>query len=335
MASISGATTIWNAPNYVGQMYVTGPFSKTPFLNMIGVQAGIIPSENSVSAIEATLDPSVSIVDSLLFNLSQTSSLNPPSQPEISENDSLTAPTPTTYARSHNTNTCQLFREPVSVSYLKQSVTGMVKASTGTGQVHITGTRVLNELDTQIDMHLRQMKANMEFTFLRGTYQEATSESVPAKTRGIIEACLLNTENAGSSELSKTHLNLVLKSMFDNGAPLENVVILVNSTQKMKLSTLYAYAPVDRNYGGVAVNQIETDFAILGVVLSQNIPQDTLLIVDVNYCRPVFMPVPGKGVLFYEELSRVGAGERGELYSQAGIDYASETFHGKITNLAV
>ena len=52
------------------------------------------------------------------------------------------------------------------------------------------------------------------------------------------------------------------------------------------------------------------------------------------FCNPVFLPVPNKGVLFYEELSRTGASESGQIYGQIGIDYGPEEMHGTITGLA-
>ena len=62
-------------------------------------------------------------------------------------------------------------------------------------------------------------------------------------------------------------------------------------------------------------------------------PTSTLLIADLSVCKPVFLPVPGKGVLFYEELSRTGASEKGHLYGQIGLDYGPEEYHGTITGL--
>lgn len=52
------------------------------------------------------------------------------------------------------------------------------------------------------------------------------------------------------------------------------------------------------------------------------------------FCSPVFLPVPGKGVLFYEELSKTGAAEEGQIYGQLGLDYGPEEYHGTITGLA-
>jgi hypothetical protein len=50
-------------------------------------------------------------------------------------------------------------------------------------------------------------------------------------------------------------------------------------------------------------------------------------------CYPVFTPVPEKGLLFYEELSKTGAGTSGQLFGMMGIDYGPEEHHMKITGL--
>jgi hypothetical protein len=44
-------------------------------------------------------------------------------------------------------------------------------------------------------------------------------------------------------------------------------------------------------------------------------------------------PVPEKGVLFFEELSKTGASEKGQLFGMLGLDYGPEEYHGKITGL--
>jgi hypothetical protein len=50
--------------------------------------------------------------------------------------------------------------------------------------------------------------------------------------------------------------------------------------------------------------------------------------------RPVALPVPGKGILFYEDLAKTGASERGQLFGQMGWDNGPQVFHGKLTGLA-
>jgi hypothetical protein len=86
--------------------------------------------------------------------------------------------------------------------------------------------------------------------------------------------------------------------------------------------------------GGYNIKQIETDFAELGIVWAPQVPAATLLIADLSVCSPGGRPVPEKGVLFYEELSKTGASENGQIYGQIGLDYGPEEYHGTITGLA-
>lgn len=318
MANTNAAATRWNCPNYTGELYLIGA-NQTPFLNMIGgLQGGAIRT-----------------VADFQFPLAQPWSLEAPAQPNITETDSLTAPNPWTYVRAQDINTVQIFQRQVSVSYAKQSVVGSVVADTTTRLQDITGTQpIQNEKDFQIMAHMRQIAVDADHTFLNGTYGQATSAAHAARTRGIITGTTTNAVNASSAALSRALLNQLLRTMAANGAQFVNPVIFVNAFQKQKISEIYGYAPQDRNVGGFNINQIETDFATLGIVWAPNVPAASLLIADLSVCAPVFLPVPEKGVLFYEELSKTGASEKGQIYGQMGIDYGPEEYHGKITSLA-
>ena len=317
MANANAIGTIWNCPNYTGELYMIGA-NQTPFLNMIGGLEGM--GIRTVAAFE--------------FPLAQPYNLESASQPEITETASLTAPTAWTYVRGQDNNTVQIFHRSVTVSYAKQSVTGSIVADATTGLVDMTQNQpVQNEKDFQISTHLRQIAVDADYTFLNGTYQKATSAGVAAKTRGIITGCVSNSVDASNAVLSRTLFNSLIKTMAENGAEFRNPVVFVNAFQKQQLTEIYGYAPQARNVGGMNVQQIETDFATFGVIWAPHVPTSTLLIADLDVCHPVFLPVPGKGVLFYEELAKTGAAEKGQVYGQMGIDYGPEEFHGKITNL--
>lgn len=317
MANVNAAGTVWNCPNYTGELYMIGA-NQTPFLNMIGgLQGGNIRT-----------------VGDFQYSLAQPWALEAAAQPAITETASLTAPTPWTYVRTQDVNTVQIFQRQVSVSYAKQSVTGQITADATTGLAELGVQPVQNELDFQIMAHMRQLSINIDFTFLNGAYQQTTAANVAAKTRGIITACTTNTVNAAAADLSKALIDQLLRTMAANGAEFVNPVVFCNALQKQRLSDIYGYAPMDRNVGGMNIKQIETDFAILGIVWAPNVPAATLLVADLAFVAPVFLPVPDKGVLFYEELSRVGASEKGQIYGQVGIDYGPEEYHGTITNLS-
>ena len=317
MANTNTAATVWNCPNYTGELYLIGA-NQTPFLNMIGgLQGGNIRT-----------------VSDFQFPLAQPWALEAASQPAITETASLTAPNPWTYVRSQDINTCQIWQRQVSVSYAKQSVTGQVTADGTTGLVMLDQQPVQNELDFQIQAHMRQIALDVDYTFLNGTYAQSTAANVAARTRGLITGATSNTVAAGAVQLTKALMDQLLRTMAANGSEFINPVVFVNAFQKHMLSDIYGYAPMDRNVGGYNIKQVETDFAILGIVWAPNVPAATLLVADLAFCAPVYLPVPEKGVLFYESLSKVGASESGQIYGQIGLDYGPEEYHGTITDLA-
>jgi len=312
MANQSAAATVWNCPNYVGELFLIGA-NQTPFLNMVGGLQGV----RAKSA------------RSFKFPLAQPWALESASQPDITETESLTAPTPTTYVRTQDDNTVQIYQEQVSVSYAKQSVIGEISGLSIQGNQPVT-----NERDFQISANLRQISLDADYTFLNGAYQAASNAGVEAKTRGIITAATTNTIAASAAQLTKALIDELLRTMAGNGSQFVDCIVFCNAYQKQKLTNIYGYAPESRNVGGLNIKQIETDFAMLGIVYAPNVPAATLLIADLSVCFPVFLPVPEKGVLFYEELSRTGASEKGQIYGQVGLDYGPEEYHGTITGLA-
>ena len=312
MANASAAATVWNCPNYLGELFLIGA-NQTPFLNMIGGLEGA----------------NAKVTRSFQFPIAQPWALEAASQPDISETASLSAPTPTTYVRGQDTNTVQLFQEQISVSYAKLSVVGEISG------LSITGDQpVQNERDFQIAANLKQIAIDAEYTFLQGTYQAATDAGTSAKTRGIITATTTNAVAAGNAGLSKALIDQLLRTMAANGSVFDNPVVFCNAFQRQKFSNIYGYAPESRNVGGVSISQVETDFAMLGIVWAPQMPTDTVLIADMSVISPVFLLVPERGVLFYRELPSDGAAEKGMLYGQMGLDYGPEEYHGKITGLA-
>jgi hypothetical protein len=113
---------------------------------------------------------------------------------------------------------------------------------------------------------------------------------------------------------------------------------MANAFQKQKLSSIYgsalSLAPRDRNVGGVNIQTIETDFGEVGIVYDRHLPADDVVIVDLAFCKPVFLDIPGKGHFFVEPLAQSGAAYKFQVYGEIGLEYGPEQFHAKITNLS-
>jgi hypothetical protein len=140
--------------------------------------------------------------------------------------------------------------------------------------------------------------------------------------------------------IAKTAVDLALQTAFDNGAklPTASTVIVTGSGQKVKLSDGYAVPSLnqvtrDRTIGGVAVDTLVTDFGTFGVMIDRWMPSDQIAILDLSVCYPVFLEIPDKGLLFVEELARVGSSRKFQLYGEVGLEYGPETYHALITDL--
>jgi hypothetical protein len=140
--------------------------------------------------------------------------------------------------------------------------------------------------------------------------------------------------------LSKPLVDQMLQTVYDAGGITESgmATLLVGSAQRRAVTAAYtsaSYVRVDISgtLGGVTVDRIQTDFGILNVMLDRMVPVNTLAIVSMEQCRPVFLEIPGKGHFFAEPLARTGAKDRVQIYGEVGLQYGNEKAHGKMTNL--
>lgn len=318
MAQVSGLGTSWNLPNYAGELF-TADATQTPFLSMIGGLTGGKQTEN------------YEFPTSVLYDFPE------PSQPAISEQASVTAPAASEIARSQEKNVVQIFQETVELTYVKESNRGRMSGLNTAGQQ----ANPQDEWAWQIQQKLIKIARDIEYTFLQGQYQLSTAANEANKTRGMLELITANAiTNASPTALTKTMIDALMKEMADNGAYFSNMVIFCNSGLKQQLTGIYGNVhgfrlPDTRNVGGLNIQEIETDFAKVGIVWDRFMPQDQLLIADMAYIAPVFQPVPGKGNFFEEALAKTGASDKSQIYGQIGLAHGPEFLHGKITGLAV
>lgn len=136
----------------------------------------------------------------------------------------------------------------------------------------------------------------------------------------------------------------ILQGIYDNGgiSDQDTATLFVASRQKRMLAKLYAdsYAGAQpyaggRNIGGVALDTIVTNFGTLNVVIDRALPPDAIAVVSLEQIQPVFLNIPGKGVLFEEELAKTGASDKSQIYGEIGLKYGNERAHGVVRGLAV
>ena len=136
----------------------------------------------------------------------------------------------------------------------------------------------------------------------------------------------------------------LMQTVFDNGgiSEQETATMFVSSRQKRALTAAYAaeYGKADplagtRNVGGLNLNTVETNFGLLNVVVERALAPDTIAIISLEQIDPVFLDIPGKGVLFEEELAKTGSATKSQIYGEIGLKYGNVLAHGVYRGLAV
>lgn len=313
---VTGIGTSFNLPNFAGDLFTASP-TQTPFLSMIGGLSGGMKTEND------------EFPTGVLYEFPDAS------QPTISEQASQTAPDATAISREQKTNVTQIFHETIALTYAKMANRGKLSGLNVAGQ----SANPPSELDWQIAQRLKKIARDMEFTFLNGTFAKAGAVTDANKTRGMLELCSAGTTiAAGDSDLSIDLLKQLFKAMADAGACFGNMVLFCGSEQKQRITTLYEKqigynTPAQRTVGGMNLQKLESDFFEMGICYDPFMPADSLLIADVSVVAPVFQDVPGKGVLFLEDLAKTGAAERKQIYGEIGLAHGPAFLHGSITGL--
>lgn len=314
--NVTGIGTTWNLPNYAGELFTADP-TQTPLLSMTGGLTGGKQTDN------------FEFPTAVLFDYPAAA------QPEISESASATAPAASAIAREQESNVVQIHQEVIDLTYAKLSNGGRMAGLNTAGQQ----PNPADEKAWQIQQKLIKIARDVEYSFLCGTYQKATAANVANKTRGMLElAATVSTVDAAGADITIAMLKTLMLEMADNGAYFNNMVLFCGATQKQKITSLYENQlgynqAASRSVGGMNIQEIETDFCKMGIVWDRFMPNDSILIADIAHIAPVFQAVPGKGVLFEEELAKVGASDRIQIYGQLGLAHGPAFLHGSITGL--
>lgn len=175
MATVNALGTNFNLPNYHGRLHLLTR-ADTPFLTaLMGTSDGG----------QAVMDPKARTFEW------QTVDLRSRGQNTVVDGDS--AGTPEHRSRSNVFNVLQTHREDVGVAYERQAQTGQFD-----GQ-NIAGDNPVNdELAFQINLMWKQIKNDMNYSAINGTYDLPSSNATPAKTRGILEAISTNVVDAAA-----------------------------------------------------------------------------------------------------------------------------------------
>lgn len=256
-------------------------------------------------------------------------------QPEISETDSLTAPDASVVTREQKTNVTQIFHESVGISYAKESNMGTLSGLNVANQQ----ANPMNELDFQVAAKIQKINRDIEYTFINGVYQKATSDATANKTRGLVSAIETNTIAMGTKPLGLWDIADMMKMIYGANAPTDGLCLWCDATTLFQVNADavqngLTIVPAAREINGIALSSVVTPIGVVYLYLGECLPAGTALLLNLSVLAPVYQPVPGKGNFFLEQLAKTGAGEKYQLFGQIGLDHGPEWYHGKFTGLS-
>ncbi|WP_018682185.1 SU10 major capsid protein [Actinokineospora enzanensis] len=172
MSGITGLGTIFNLPNYTGELFALTP-EDTPLLSSIGGLSG--GGQTTSTEFEW-----------------QTYDLRDPGQRVKVEG--ANAPTAEERARANVTNVVEIHHEAVEVSYTKQAATGNLASPQSAPYVHPGGgpNPVANEMTWQVEQALKSIALDVNWTFWNGQYAKPSSNASARQTKGLLAACTTN-----------------------------------------------------------------------------------------------------------------------------------------------
>lgn len=257
------------------------------------------------------------------------------SQPEISENASLTAPAASVVTREQKTNVTQIFQESVGISYAKQSNMGTLAG------VNIANQQAnpVNELDFQVAAKIQKINRDIEYTFINGVFNKATSDATANKTRGLIPAITTNVTAMGNKPLGLWDIADMVKKIYGANAPTDGLCLWCDAITLFQINADavqngLTVIPAAREINGIALSSVVTPIGVVYLYLGECLPAGTALLLNLDVIAPVYQPVPGKGNFFLEQLAKAGAGEKYQLFGQIGLDHGPEWYHGKFTGIS-
>lgn len=306
--------TSFGVLNYSGALFNRGN-TRTPLSSMIGGRA---KTTNHVE-----------------FVTGQEYSTAGGEQPNISEAASLVAPEASVVTREQKTNVTQIFHESVGISYAKQSNMGTLSG------INIANQQAnpQSELDFQVAAKLQKIQRDIEYTFINGVYTKATSDSTANRTRGLINAIETNTIDMTGKTFDVWAIADMLKLIHESNAPTEGLVLWLDAASMIALNKVSAEngltaIPGGRDVNGIKLTTITTPMGDISMRVGEFLPSGTALLLNPDVLAPVYQPVPGKGNFFLEELAKVGAGAKYQLFGQIGLDHGPEWYHGMFTGIS-
>lgn len=316
MASQNEPITIYDVPNYTGQIFFQG------------AQLGKSPVTSA-----ATARNGFRIISGHQYSMSNALTGNETTPTIPTEDATLAAATYISHAAAQDTNYAQLWYRQYAVSYARQVLNANVSGVAATGEP----LAQIGSLQVQRQMHLMQLVRDIEYACLYGTSQAWTNAATAGATAGLLKMVEAGSETAAAgATLSKTLIATETARMAAAGAEFVDMAIVGNAHQIQVLNDLYGFAEQSRTIGGVNLDTVL--IPLLGrctVMYDPIAATDDLGFIDLAHFQVCIGAKPGMDAgVVVEPVGKIGAGEYEQIWAMFGVDYHDIIYHGMVSGLA-
>ena len=221
--------------------------------------------------------------------------------------------------RTMKSNICQIMSKATSVS-------GTLNALNPYG--------IGNEYAQEINDRLLELKRDMEYFFISGT-KAVESGSTPRQMNGLMNL-VGHSIDVESGDITEEILVDAMQKMWECGVSSENIYAFCGATVKRKINKLLADNTATRISAelgqrhplGIMVDRLVSDFGDFNLVLNRHMPENAILIVDLNEVEiATLRPV------FFQELAKTGDYTKGQIITENTIKLLNSKAGVKIVNI--
>ena len=212
----------------------------------------------------------------------------------------------------------------------------MSKATSVSGTLNALNPHGIgNEFASEIADRLLELKRDMEYFFISGA-KAVENESTPRQMNGLMNLVGHSIDLTSNTELTEDVLIDAMQKMWECGVSSENIYAFRGATVKRKINKLLADNTTtrisaelgQRNPLGIMVDRLVSDFGDFNLVLNRHMPENAILIVDLNEVEiATLRPV------FFQELAKTGDYTKGQIITENTIKLLNSKAGVKIVNI--
>lgn len=171
----------------------------------------------------------------------------------------------------------------------------------------------------------------LERAAIRGIRSSGSGDPKTRTMGGLVQFVTKNVTDAGAGDLTQKMLEDAVQNCWKEGGQPD--LILCGGTAKRKITSFYVSyhrTTRDETRGGIRIEELDTDFGTLRILLDRWVPDDEIYVIDSNLVGFLtFDP------FFEEKLAKDGDYMKGQVVGEYGFAVANPGAHARIKNLSI